>query len=130
MSNLIDLILNNGLSRILQCLSQKLQLLLGLAQLLQHSSLFKNGMGCHEILTSRVSADKLIVLCIIAHDNHQNANDFLRLRKLGTRITVEFSLQLFNLLQLAESILKIATSDVYKGNIPLDFTSAHVLHTI
>ena len=66
---------------------EEFELLLGLTQLLDHASLFEDGVGLHEVLTSIISINRFLIRCVL-HNDHESADDLLRLGKLGACVTI------------------------------------------
>ena len=66
---------------------KKFKLLFGLTKLLHHASLLEDGVSLHEVLTSIICIDRFLVRCVF-HNDHESADDLLRLGKLGASITI------------------------------------------
>ena len=60
---------------------EKLELLFGLPQLLHHASLLKDRVSLHEVLTSIICINRFLIGCVL-HNDHERADDFLRLGEL------------------------------------------------
>ena len=126
---LVELILDNGKSRLLVGLVQQLELLFRLSQLLHHATLLKYRMRLHQVLPSVLRADHFLIGGVL-HDDHQCANNLLRLGELGTRLPIQELLELFDFLELFECVIELISSQVDKGNVTLDLARPDILETV
>ena len=133
MRNLVDLVLDQGLLWVFQCLLEKLDLLFCFTKLLDHSSLLKNRMRLQQVVASLVRADHCanrFRIGVVSHDYHENADDLLRFCQLCALVSVEVNLQLLDLLELTKRVFEVAPPDVNKSNVALDLARSDVLHTV
>ena len=126
---LVELILDNGKGRLLVSLVQQLELLFRLSQLLHHATLLKYRMRLHQVFPSIIRTDQFLIRGVL-HDDHQSADNLLRLGELGTRLPIKELLQLFDFLELFECVIELISSQVDKGNVTLNLARSDILETV
>jgi len=110
-------------------LLQQLQLLFGLAQLLEHATLLEDRVRLQQILACLVWPDQG-GFRVVAHDYHQNSYNLLRLRQLGACLPEQVSFKHLDFLQLLQRLLEVTSLYVDKCNVAFDFARAHIVHAV
>ena len=78
-------------------------------------------MGLHQVLAS--------LLCV-SSDDHEGADDLLRLRQVRAGLAVQHPFQVLYLPQLAECLFELVASQVDQGHVPLDLAGPDVFQSV